>query len=172
MANISLLVPIILKWEGGYVNNPSDPGGCTNMGITLATWKQLGHDKNGNGIINCEDIKLLDSSDFELILRTYWNHWQADSIVNQSVANILVDWYWNSGEGGIKIPQRILGVEQDGVVGPNTISVLNNQDPQTIFNKIFQARTEYLNNLVISKPALKQFLHGWLNRLNSFTFSK
>jgi len=43
MANIQQLVPILLKWEGGYANNPADLGGATNEGVTLSTWKQQGY---------------------------------------------------------------------------------------------------------------------------------
>jgi lysozyme family protein len=115
--DIKNLAPIIAKWEGGYVNDPVDKGGATNMGITLDTWKHVGYDKNGDGKINETDIKLLNKDDFKAVLRKYWDKWRADEIKNQSIANILVDWYWGSGKWGIVIPQRILGVIADGVVG-------------------------------------------------------
>jgi len=47
MANIQQLVPILLKWEGGYANDPADLGGPTNKGVTLSVWKEHGYDKNG-----------------------------------------------------------------------------------------------------------------------------
>ncbi|MFV0470220.1 MAG: glycosyl hydrolase 108 family protein, partial [Dysgonomonas sp.] len=59
MAKIELLVPFILKWEGGFVNDPDDSGGATNMGVTIATWKQVGYDKDGDGFIGIKDLKLL-----------------------------------------------------------------------------------------------------------------
>ena len=113
MAKIELLAPKIAKWEGGFVKDKLDKGGATNMGITLATWKQTGFDKDGDGDIDEQDIKLLNSSDFKVILKKYWDKWQADKIVNQSVAEILVDWVWGSGKWGIVIPQRLLGVTSD-----------------------------------------------------------
>jgi len=58
MANIQQLSPLILKWEGGYVNDPADLGGTTNKGVTLSTWKQQGYDKNGDGVIDVEDLTL------------------------------------------------------------------------------------------------------------------
>ena len=47
MANMNQLAPFILKWEGGFVNDPADLGGATNMGVTIGTWKSCGYDKIG-----------------------------------------------------------------------------------------------------------------------------
>ena len=47
MANVYKLAPWILKWEGGFVNDPADLGGATNMGVTIGTWKSCGYDKDG-----------------------------------------------------------------------------------------------------------------------------
>lgn len=60
---------------------------------------------------------------------------------NQSIANILVDWYWGSGKWGIVIPQRILGLTADGVVGPKTLDKINQEiekDAEALFDKIFK----------------------------------
>lgn len=172
MADISKLSPIISKWEGGYVNDPTDKGGATNMGITIGTWKQVGYDKDGDGDIDEADIKLLDKNDFNAVLRRYWNKWKADEIKNQSIANILVDWYWGSGKWGIIIPQRLLGVVDDGIVGNRTIQALNNEDQEYFFNTILQARKDFLNNIVKNNPSQKRFIKGWLNRLNDFKYSE
>ena len=85
MAQIEKLLPFILKWEGGYVNDPHDLGGATNMGVTLDTWKRLGYDKNDDEVIDEEDMKLLTQQDFRSILLVYWNRWKADEIVSQSL---------------------------------------------------------------------------------------
>lgn len=170
MANIEKLAPKIAKWEGGYVNDPLDKGGATNMGITIGTWRQVGYDKNGDGDIDTQDIKLLNHDDFKAVLRQYWNRWKANSIINQSVADILVDWVWGSGVWGIKIPQRILGVSQDGLVGNKTITALNNSNQKELFDKIFEARVKFLNDIVKNNPSQKRFIKGWLNRLNDFKF--
>lgn len=171
MAQIEKLAPKIAKWEGGYVNDPLDKGGATNMGITIGTWKQVGYDKNGDGDIDASDIKMLDKKDFSRVLRQYWNRWKADSISNQSIADILVDWVWGSGKWGIIIPQRILGVIADGIVGPKTIQALNNADQKELFSKIFEARVKFLNDIVRNNPSQKRFIKGWLNRLNDFNYS-
>ena len=63
MAKVELLAPVILKWEGGFVNDPADAGGATNMGVILSTWRQLGYDKDNDGLIGISDFKLLTKSE-------------------------------------------------------------------------------------------------------------
>jgi lysozyme family protein len=170
--DITLLAPVVAKWEGGYVNDPIDKGGSTNMGITLATWKHIGYDKNNDRLINAADIKLLSKADFKVVLRKYWDKWQADDIKNQSIANILVDWYWGSGKWGIVIPQRILGLVEDGIAGPKTIAAVNARDSRVFHKQVFDARVKFLNNIVKNNPSQKKFIKGWLNRLNDFKFAE
>lgn len=172
MAQIKKLSPIIAKWEGKFVDDPIDKGGATNMGITIGTWRSVGYDKNDDGIIDVQDMKLLDYNDFSAVLRIYWNRWQADSIENQSVAGILVDWVWASGVWGIKIPQRILGLKEDGIVGPATLKAVNSADQKELFDKIFEARKKFFEDIAKNNPSQKRFIKGWLNRLNDFKFSK
>lgn len=168
MANIEKLIPLILKWEGGYVNDPDDRGGPTNMGITLATWKSRGYDKNGDGIIDENDVKQISREDARLILeKYYWNRWQADKIESQAIANLLVGWVWGSGLYGITFPQGILKVKQDGIVGPKTLNAVNNfPDQEELFYRLWHGKRAYLNLICIDRPQNKKFLKGWLNRLN------
>ena len=170
MAKIEDLSPIVAKWEAGFVNDKTDKGGATNMGITIGTWRQIGYDKDGDGDIDVQDIRLLDEHDFSAVLKIYWNRWQANKILNQSVANILVDWVFTSGAWGIKIPQRILGLKEDGVVGPKTLQALNALPPKELFEKIFKAREKFLKDIVKNNPSQKRFINGWLNRLNDFKY--
>ncbi|MDM1514615.1 putative peptidoglycan-binding domain-containing protein, partial [Myroides odoratimimus] len=117
-----------------------------------------------------KDIKLLTQSDFKYVLKRYWDKWRADEINNQSVANILVDWYWGSGKWGIIIPQRILGVTADGIVGAKTISALNATDQRKFFNDVYKAREKFLHDIVKNNPTQQRFLKGWLNRLKDFKY--
>ena len=175
MANIDKLIPHIIKWEGGakYTNDPLDRGGATKYGITIGTLQGIKYDTNHDGKVNVEDVKSLQLDDFKHILKKqYWDRWKADDIVNQSLANLLVDWTWGSGKHGITIPQRCLGVPADGKVGNVTINALNGANQKDIYNKVWQARKQFYYNIVKSNPSQSKWLHGWLNRLNDLKFSE
>lgn len=106
----------------------------------------------------------------EIFKTMYWDRWQADRITNQSVANILVDWVWASGVHGIKIPQRLLGVLEDGVVGEKTLAALNAQNPAQFFELIKAERIRFVEDIVRRKPDQARFIKGWKNRINEFRF--
>lgn len=187
MANCDKLFPFILKWEGGFANDPADSGGATNMGVTIGTWKQCGYDKDVDGDIDVQDLKQISRQDVRdrVFIPYFWNRWKADNIQSQKVANILVDWVWGSGAHGIKIPQRILGVKVDGIVGQKTLNAVNFADPDELFDALFKARVNFLNDIVSKSVAAyerkigrrateqeklkytkKRFIKGWLRRLN------
>jgi len=172
MANIDKLAPFILRWEGGFVNDPVDKGGATNMGVTIGTWRSVGYDKDGDGDIDVDDLHLLDKEDvIERVLRPhYWNRWRADEILNQSVANILVDWVWASGTHGIKRPQRILGVTPDGIVGPKTLAAVNSMDPMELHFRIKNDRIKFIDEICQRDPLQERFRKGWMNRINALVY--
>lgn len=172
MANIDKLAPFILRWEGGFVNDHVDKGGATNMGVTIGTWRSVGYDKDGDGDIDVDDLHLLDKEDvIERVLRPhYWNRWRADEILNQSVANILVDWVWASGTHGIKRPQRILGVTPDGIVGPKTLAAVNSMDPMELHFRIKNDRIKFIDEICQRDPSQERFRKGWLNRINALVY--
>ena len=172
MANVNQLAPFILKWEGGFVNDPADLGGATNMGVTIGAWKSCGYDKDGDGDIDVDDLRLLTREDVvnRVLKPHYWDRWKADDIKSQSVVNILVDWVWASGAHGIKIPQRLLGVSVDGIVGPKTLAAVNARNPRELFDMIKIARFDFIEDICRKRPANNKFKRGWMNRINDIAY--
>lgn len=163
MADYRKLKPIVLKWEGGWANDPNDKGGCTMKGVTLATYRKYFGSKK-----TCTDLKKLTDNQWDTVfINGYWNRWLADRIECQSIANLLVDWVWMSGIYGIKYPQQVLGVSADGVVGPKTLAAINDYpNKKELFDKLWNRRKKYFEAL--GKGSNGKFLKGWLNRLNDF----
>lgn len=170
MANVEKLAPLILKWEGGFVDDSDDLGGATNRGVTLATYMQYCR-KKGYPVPTVERLKNLSDHEWTEILKTmYWDRWKADQIESQSVANILVDWVWASGNYGIKIPQQLLGVTVDGIVGLKTLEAVNSRNSRELFDMIKIARFDFIEDICRKRPANNKFKRGWFNRINDFIF--
>ena len=169
MAKVEKLVPFILQWEGGFVNDPYDLGGATNKGVTIATYNSYRKSIGKPGGV--ENLKKISTEDWTAIMKNlYWDRWKADSIENQSVANVLVDWVWASGVHGIKSPQRLLKVAADGLVGKNTINAVNAAEPHQFFNDLIADRIKFVDEICKARPANERFRRGWLNRINSFKY--
>ena len=166
MADYRKLMPFILKWEGGYSNDKDDLGGATYKGITLATFRSV----YGGGK-TAKDLKAMTDQQWQHIFKTlFWDAWQADRINDQNVANILVDWTWGSGSYGIRIPQRVLGVEADGIVGAKTIAAVNARDGKTLFKELKEERIAYIGRICKTRPQNSKFRQGWLNRIESLKY--
>ena len=173
MANIKILAPIILKWESTeFTDDPNDAGGATCYGVTFNEFKKFNFDNDHDGKITVNDLKLITEDQYEHILKVdYWDEFKGDLIHNQSVCNICVDFLYNAGTYAKILAQKILNLEQDGDIGPISIAAINNANQKDFFNKYKQGRIDYYINLVKEKPSDQKYLHGWLNRANSFTFS-
>ena len=189
MANVEKLVPFIIQFEAGvtpagltgeklfekarktgYANDPDDLGGATMVGVTIATYKEYCR-KKGYPVPTIDRLRNMTYAQWLDILKTmFWDRWQADKIANQSVAEILVDWVWASGKYGITIPQQVLGVTVDGVVGPKTLAALNKQNPAQFFARIVAERKAYIDRICASRPVNNKYKCGWLRRLNAITF--
>lgn len=173
MADIRKLAPLILKWEGKFADDPADAGGPTYMGITLKTLIRAGFDKNKDGLLDVKDLIALNEHDviYYFLKPFYWDRWQADKIQNQSIANLLVDWVWMSGKVGITIPQDIIGVKVDGIVGDKTLMAINQfKEPSLLFEKLKEERKMYIERICKARLSNRRFKQGWLNRLEDFRF--
>lgn len=166
MADYRKLKPFILRWEGGYINDQADLGKQTNKGVTLSTYRSVfGKNKT------VSDLKKITDEQWEFIFKKfYWDKWKADYIKDQNVANILVDWIWCSGSYGINIPQRVLGVYVDGIVGSKTIAAINARDGRELFDTIKQERKDFIDRICQTRPQNRKFKNGWMNRINSLAY--
>ena len=179
MAKAELFFEELWLSEGGYSNHKSDKGGATSAGgVTLKLLKTLKIDKDKNGIINEADLKKLTKQDvYKIFKSTFWDSVKADGIYTQAIANILVDWVYNSGGSVIKKFQRILKIEfmmncdDDGIVGPQTIYYINMVDQKAFFDSIKRARLRYYEGIVKEDPTQVAFIKGWKNRLNKFEYN-
>lgn len=173
MADVNKLVPHILKWEGGFVNDPDDLGGATNKGVTFKTYK-LYRNRKGLPIPSVGDLKRLSDDEFTDILKTmFWDACRSDEINSQSVANAIVDWAWNSGTTtAAKEIQRVLGVKADGIIGNITLSAINSQSPLPLFYKIKAARVKYIERICKSRPENQKYYRGWMNRINDLQYEE
>jgi lysozyme family protein len=170
VAKFELFLPILLKHEGGYVNHPDDPGGETNMGITMATFKQASKKLLGLEPTS-ENLKALDAQQAGVIYRRlYWDRIKGDELTLQELANLLCDFYVNAGSHAIKTLQYVLrsmgsGIAADGHMGTETMRALQSYDPVTVYRALKARRIQYYKDKGVAKP---MFLAGWLNRVNSF----
>ena len=173
MAEVNRLVPHLLKWDGGFVNDPDDLGGATNKGVTLKTYKAFCRRK-GYQVPTVERLKNLTDEQFAEILKTmYWDACRADSIQSQGVANAIVDWAWNSGTAtAAKEIQKVLGVKADGIIGNITLSAINSQSPLPLFGRIKTARIKYIERICESRPENRKFYRGWMNRINDLQYEE
>ena len=162
MADYRILKPFILRWEGGFVNDPNDSGGATNKGVTIATFRKY---KGASATV--DDLKAITDEDWTAIFKTmYWDKCKADEINSQAVANLIVDWYWMSGTNAIKYVQRLIGTAEDGIVGKQTLAKLNAKGDGLVL-PIYDYRKDFYHRIVANRPTQKRFLRGWLNRLNA-----
>ncbi|MFD0998683.1 glycoside hydrolase family 108 protein [Ohtaekwangia kribbensis] len=174
MADFEGFAGKVLRLEGGYVNHPADKGGPTKYGVILSTWKEHGYDKDKDGDIDAEDIRLLSEDDAKYIAKkVFWDFFQGDFILNQSIAEFIVDWGYNSGRVTVaKKLQKLLNISADGLIGVQSLNAINCADQQNLFDSLKAARRVFIDNIVAQRPDQLVFHKGWVNRINSFRFSK
>lgn len=160
MADAAEMIPWIRKWEGGYVDDKDDSGGCTCKGVTIGTFRRYyGISKT------CEDLKeITDSQWFNIFKTGYWDRMKADKINNQSIAELCVQMIWGSGGVAVRKIQACLGLTADGVVGVKTLARLNGADTEGTFKTLWNMRKKWLE-AIAKKGNNRKYLKGWLNRL-------
>jgi lysozyme family protein len=156
-ASYSDAIARLLKSEGGYVNHPSDPGGPTNFGITLADYRKY---KMPNA--TAADVRAMKVSEAKDIYRSkYWDAIRADELP-AGVDYCLFDYAVNSGTGRApKVLQRILAVAVTGHVDNPTVAAANKADAAQTINAICDERMRFLKGL----KTWGVFGAGWSRRV-------
>ena len=159
--NFDLALRALLKHEGGYVNHPADPGGMTNLGVTKTVWEEwVGHPV---------DEKQMRALTPELVAplykKKYWDKVCGDELptgVDLAVFDLAV----NSGPGrAAKMLQKVLGVAQDGAIGPQTLLKAVNVDSSKLVADYNAQRLAFLMAL----PQWDTFGKGWGRRVAEVT---
>lgn len=161
-SNFPEALNLVLKHEGGYVNHPADPGGATNLGITIGTAKRYGVDMDGDGDTDILDMKKLTATAATKIYRgEYWNKVNGD-LLPAGLDYAVFDFAVNSGwSRAAKFLQRILGVTQDGVIGAQTLAAISGKDVKALINELCDDRLSFMRAL----KTWSTFGKGWSNRV-------
>jgi len=175
MASLEQFFPHLLRFEGGFVDDPADPGGATNKGITLATFNRYAASLLGVAPGLASLRALSDAQALQIYKTGYWDALRADEIADQPLAEIVFDFYVNAGSAAVKLLQRVINesgatppLAVDGGFGPGTLRALQSADAVDLYRRYRRGRAEYYQDLVQRRPPLAKFLNGWLNRVNSF----
>ena len=157
--NFEQCLALVLKSEGGFVNNPKDPGGMTNLGVTKSVWENW----VGNPVTEAEMRALGPQDVAPLYKSNYWDKISGDSLP-LGVDYATFDMAVNSGVSrAAKTLQQVLGVAQDGQVGEATISACEAANPREIATGVCEKRLAFLQSL----PTYGTFGRGWSSRVAS-----
>lgn len=157
-------LPFVLRWEGGFVDHPADPGGRTNKGVTQRTYDAW-REKNG---MTQRDVRHIEDREVKAIYEAeYWQRAGCDRLQSQ-LDLVQFDTAVNMGvRRAIRFLQGSVGCGVDGVFGPQTENAAARCDPRSAIRDYCDAREDYYRRLAERNPKLAVFLRGWLNRLNA-----
>ena len=183
MISVAKLAEEIVAREGGYVNDPADPGGATNFGVTIHTARRLGLDLDGDGDVDSKDIrKITPKLACDIFLRDYYRRPRIHMLPEAVQASVF-DMYVNAGGNAVKILQRLLrdmghDISVDGAIGPLTAKAAYNafdEAPEHFADAYGIARRNYYYALADRRAASRKFARtrtggkgGWIKRAEEF----
>lgn len=151
----------VLRNEGGYVNNPSDPGGITNYGITAKLYSEfIGRPMDDYA------MRLLTRADAEQFYYTrFWRHYGLNDIISPAIATAVLDVMVNLGPVyAARFSQEICKIPVDGLWGPKTIEAVNLLPKELFVENLVELVEARYRYLIDHNSDLKQFAHGWDKR--------
>lgn len=143
----------LLGHEGGYVDHPSDPGGATNWGVTQAVARANGY----TGHMRDLPVDMAKA----IYWRQYWVPIKADDLP-PAIRYAVFDAAVNSGANqAVKWLQRAIGVNDDGVVGPQTMTFARAANPDFVLRRMLGERLKFMTDL----KTWQAFGRGWARRI-------
>jgi lysozyme family protein len=154
--NFDKCLEMLLSHEGGFVNHPEDPGGITNLGVT----KKVYDEWTGRESTEQEMRDLTPEDVAPIYKKNYWDRVKGDSLPS-GLDWACFDWCVNSGSGRpAKAVQRAVGATQDGAIGPQTLGLIMEKDPEEIINYVYGVRQDFYKSL----KTFETFGRGWTRR--------
>jgi lysozyme family protein len=154
----------VLRWEGGFVDHPNDPGGRTNKGVTQKVYDGW---RARQGLAR-QDVKLIDDAEVHAIYATdYWVPPRCDLLASP-LDLVQFDTAVNMGVGrAVRFLQATVGCGVDGDFGPGTERAVAGCDAGTVVAAYCKRREAFYRSLAQNNSKLSVFLKGWMNRLNA-----
>lgn len=187
MQTVRQIATEIVIREGGYVNDPDDPGGATNFGVTIHTMRRLGLDLNGDGRVDTRDVrKLTRAQAIDIFVKHYFERPLIAELPEPLQATVF-DMYVNAGGNAVKILQNLLRdmgyeVAVDGALGPQSIAAVRAamaKSEQHFVDAYGIARRNYYFRLADRRPASRKYARsraggkgGWIKRAEEFIAPK
>jgi lysozyme family protein len=152
----------ILHHEGGFVHNPHDPGGMTNLGVTKAVWEAYVGHKVDEAAMRALTPEVVGP----LYKKNYWDKLHCDDLPG-GLDLCAFDFAVNGGPGrSAKFVQRLVGAHEDGAIGPGTIAKVNEYVAQHGAPAALKAFQELRRAYYRSLPTFGTFGKGWLRRVD------
>ena len=183
MQTVREIAEQIVAREGGFVNDPDDPGGATKHGVTIHTMRRLGLDLTGDGRVGVDDVRALSRAQATDIFVEHCFVAPGISRLPKALQASVFDMYVNAGGNAAKILQRLLrqmgfGIAVDGAIGPQTVSAAQDAarpDPMALRDAYGVARRNYYFALADARPASRKYActraggkGGWIRRAEEF----